>query len=69
MENHNAASTKLYSELKEITEQKTNCLFEYLRQVQELNTRMRQLQLSDELMSMAREHDQKLKDILLREGK
>jgi hypothetical protein len=30
---------------------------------------MRQLQLSDEVMGVLREHDEKLRDLLLRDGK
>lgn len=64
------SETKLISITpKEIQERKTELLFQYLRDVLELNRQLKMLEISEHLAQLQKEHDKKMSDLLLQYGK
>jgi len=69
MDQNEATPPNLLTELVALSEQKTEALFQYLRTIQDLDARRRQLQISDELAKITKTHDEALRDLLLANGK
>jgi hypothetical protein len=61
--------SKNVAKYKEIQEQKTELLFQYLRDIRDLNLEMKMLELSQEFAQIRHDHDKALAALLLREGK
>lgn len=61
--------TSALKSAKEIQGRKTDLLFQYLRDVQELNRQLRMIEISKEVAQAQREHDRALGELLVRFGK
>jgi hypothetical protein len=48
---------------------KTDALFAYLKAIQDLNNKLREMNIEDEIQKIIRNFDQSCADVFLREGK
>ena len=58
-----------FKSIEEIRERKTDLLFEYLRDIKDLNRQQKEFEIIEEIARIYREHDKKLNELLLKEGK
>jgi len=58
-----------FKSVEEIRERKTELLFDYLRNIKDLNRQQKEFEIIEEIARIYREHDKKLDELFQREGK